>query len=158
MHKILKTKKIALSLLFILIMFSQTIFVMGDLQYKLKISKAGYADLDSGGSQNDVYINFDINISLISNTDNSKLDNQYNLNYTLKLPSGKIYKYTFSLKFIKPVSDYTFQIINYNVVTETGMYKANLELYNSNGILLCKGNIVFDPPTLGTGGPIGAII
>lgn len=62
------------------------------------------------------------------------------------------------LKFIKPVSDYTYQIINYNVVTETGMYKANLELYDSSGILLCKGNIVFDPPTMGTGGPIGAVI
>lgn len=39
MNKILKSKKIAFSLLLIVIMFSQTIVVMGDLQYKLKISE-----------------------------------------------------------------------------------------------------------------------
>ena len=158
MNKILKTKKITLSILLIMVMLSQTIFVMGDLQYKLRISDAGYADLDSDGNQNDVYINFDINISLISNTVNMKLDNQYILDYTLKLPSGITYEYTFALKFIKSIADYSYQIINYNVVTETGMYKANLVLYDSNNVILTKGNIVFDPPTVGTGGPIDAVI
>ena len=72
----------------------------------------------------------------------------------MKLPSGKIYEYVFDLKFIKPVADYTYQIIHYNVVTEIGMYKANLVLSDSNDLILCKSNIVFDPPTIGRGGPV----
>lgn len=158
LNKKLNHKIPVLFLIFFVVISFSTISVLGDLQYKLKISDAGYGDFDSYGSMNDVFINFDINISLISNTANFKLDNSYKLDYTLKLPSGLILENVFLIKFIKPVSDYSYQIIHYNVINETGMYKANLELFDSNNISLCKGNIVFDPPTAGSGGPVDAIL
>jgi hypothetical protein len=112
----------------------------------ITILNAYYADLDQGGIENDIFVEFTLNLTLQED------DGYFLFYFTLVLPSGTEYYYRTSFS-VSQSTNYYGVLYFYNYATEAGWYeiKSLGVLFQEDDIKWYFTSYIFDPPG-GTGG------
>ncbi|OLS18441.1 MAG: hypothetical protein HeimC3_49110 [Candidatus Heimdallarchaeota archaeon LC_3] len=156
--KLKSMKRNKLSKLSFVLIFSFLLLITPILQanaeaYKIKITDAGYDDLDKDGKSDDIYLFFIIvNKEKDDANDDKNNKNEFVLKFVLELPSGYKYSYSWKLELNKVRNTLHFIIHAFNTATEPGWYTSYLFLYeDGDDDLIAYNSLVFDPPGTGIG-------
>ncbi len=120
----------------------------------LKIIYANYGDFDDDDVEDDIIIKAKLKLDI---EDYAK--SYWYLN--LKLPSDKIFHFSFDATIRESDRTITIIITTFNTAEEPGWYKATLTgiffMEDIDGYLILEDEIEFDPPGIGPGDPTASM-
>lgn len=154
-----KLSKLSFAVIFSFLILITPIFHANAQDYKIKITDAGYDDLDKDGKSDDVYIYFNlVNKEQDDDNDDEDDENEFVLIFVLELPSGYRFFHYWNLELNSVHRTLQFTIHAINTATESGWYTANIYLFEDGYDLIAWDSIVFDPPLGGVGSPPAYIL